>query len=86
MPAASTLEFATALHERAPDLPILLATESTDGISTGSLVAAGVADVVHWPIVANQMAAALERCSPMKRFEGKAWLGSEREYFSAHRM
>ena len=86
VPAASTLEFAAALHERAPDLPILLATASADGISTEALVAAGVADVVHWPIIANQMAAALERCSPMKRSEGKAQLGSEQEYFSAHRI
>ena len=67
VPAASTLELAAALHDLAPDLPILLATASADGISTELLVAAGVVDVVHWPIVANQMAAALERCSAMKR-------------------
>jgi FixJ family two-component response regulator len=71
VPATSTLELAAALHSRAPDLPVLLATESADGISTELLVAAGVVDVVHWPIIANQMAAALERCAPMRRFEGR---------------
>jgi hypothetical protein len=58
---------AAALHEAAPHLPIVLATKSTEEIGADSLMFAGIADVVHWPIVAAEIAAALNRCSQLTR-------------------
>ena len=66
-PAASAFALAAALHRIAPALPVLLATASAGEIDAGALVAAGVTDVLHWPIGAAEMAAALERCSGMIR-------------------
>src|SRR5258707_7425110 len=63
----SSLELAAALHEAAPYLPIVLATKSTEEIGADSLMFAGIADVVHWPIVATEIAAALNRCSQLTR-------------------
>jgi signal transduction histidine kinase len=63
----SSLELAAALHKAAPHLPILLATKSTEEIDADSLMFAGIADVVHWPIVAAEIAAALNRCSQLTR-------------------
>jgi signal transduction histidine kinase len=57
-PAAS-LELATALHAMAPYLPIVLATITTEEIGADTLVAAGISDVVRWPIVAEEIATAL---------------------------
>jgi CheY-like chemotaxis protein len=67
--AKSSLELAAALHEAAPHLPIVLATKSTEEIGADSLVVAGIADVVHWPIVAAEIAAALNRGSQLRRPE-----------------
>lgn len=47
----SSLELAAALHKAAPHLPIVLATKSTEEIDADRLMFAGIADVVHWPIV-----------------------------------
>ena len=43
----------------ASHLPILLATRSTEEIGADTLVAAGISDVVRWPIVAEEVATAL---------------------------
>jgi signal transduction histidine kinase len=58
-PTSASLELATALHALAPHLPIVLATRSTEEIRADSLVTAGIADVVRWPIAAEEIAAAL---------------------------
>jgi signal transduction histidine kinase/uncharacterized protein with PIN domain len=58
--AASSFELATALHRIAPSLPIVLATRSTGGINSDALVPAGITDVVHWPLIAAEIAAALQ--------------------------
>jgi CheY-like chemotaxis protein len=58
----ASLELAAALHAAAPHLPIVLATKSTEEIGADTLMNAGIADVVHWPIVAAEIAAALDRC------------------------
>jgi DNA-binding NtrC family response regulator len=55
----SSLQLAAALHAVAPDLPIVLATRSPGEIGTDSLLGVGIADVVHWPIVAAEIANAL---------------------------
>jgi signal transduction histidine kinase/CheY-like chemotaxis protein len=62
MRAASAVELAAQLREIAPDLPILLATASTEEISADALVAAGISEVVRRPLVSFEVAAALKRC------------------------
>ena len=59
--ANSALELAAALHEIVPDLPILVATASADDIRTDALVAAGVSEVVHRPLISAEIASALAR-------------------------
>ena len=61
-PGPSTLEFAAELHRIAPNLPIVLAAARDNEFDVDALVAAGVADVVHWPIIAAEIAAALAGC------------------------
>jgi signal transduction histidine kinase len=60
-PLAASLELATALHAIASHLPILLATRSTEEIGADTLVAAGISDVVRWPIAVDEVATALAR-------------------------
>jgi signal transduction histidine kinase len=61
-PAKSALDLAAALHQAAPNLPILLAMASADEIGTEALLAAGIAEVVHRPLVSAELAEALARC------------------------
>jgi signal transduction histidine kinase/ActR/RegA family two-component response regulator len=83
--SGSSLELAAALHAAAPRLPIVLATKSTEQIGADTLVAAGIADVVRWPMVAEEIAAALNHCSELKKLEAGAPLGSARgSYSMAH--
>jgi CheY-like chemotaxis protein len=58
-PPAASLELATELHSMAPHLPIVLATRATEEISADMLITAGISDVVRWPIIAEEIAAAL---------------------------
>jgi signal transduction histidine kinase/CheY-like chemotaxis protein len=58
----SALDLATALHEIVPDVPILLATASADQIGADPLMAAGITEVVHRPLVSDELASALARC------------------------
>jgi PleD family two-component response regulator len=66
---ASALALAAALHEIAPDRPILLATASSGEIGANALIAAGISEIVRWPLVASEMAATLTQCfaSPSQR-------------------
>jgi signal transduction histidine kinase/FixJ family two-component response regulator len=73
-PMMAELELAAALHEIAPGLPILLATASVDELGANALVVAGISDVVPWPIVATEIAAALRDCLRRK--------GSQEEHSS----
>jgi signal transduction histidine kinase/CheY-like chemotaxis protein len=57
----STLDAATALHETLPDLPIMLATASADEIGADVLLAAGISEVVHRPLISAEIASALAR-------------------------
>jgi signal transduction histidine kinase len=75
-PMAASLELAVALHEMAPALPILLATASSDDFGANALVAAGISDVVAWPITATEMAMALQDClrgGSLRDEGGSAW-------------
>jgi DNA-binding NtrC family response regulator len=58
----AALKIAAALHEAAPNLPILLVAGSTEEIAAGVLMTAGVSEVVGRPVVAAEMATALKRC------------------------
>ena len=61
-PMAAALDLAVALHEIAPGLPILVATAAADDFSANALAAAGISDVLAWPIIATEMAIALQEC------------------------
>jgi signal transduction histidine kinase len=74
----SSLEIAAALHEAAPHLPIVLATKSSEEIGADRLMGAGIADVVHWPMIAAEIAAALNHCAELKRVEAKPLPGPAR--------
>ena len=60
--ARSALDLAAALHEIVPDVPILLATASADQIGADPLMAAGITEIVHRPLVSDELASALARC------------------------
>jgi CheY-like chemotaxis protein len=62
--AASALDFATALHDIAPDLPIILATPSARDLDAPRLAASGISEVVHHPLTSAELAGALSRCLP----------------------
>jgi signal transduction histidine kinase/CheY-like chemotaxis protein len=81
--ASAALELAAALHAVAAHLPIVLATPSADEIGADALLAAGITDVVHWPIIAAEIAAALDRCLAAKRVETNAPSVRGREAYSA---
>jgi DNA-binding NtrC family response regulator len=78
----ASLELATALHQAAPRLPVVLATKSTGEIGADALMVAGIADVVHWPIVAAEIAVALDHCSELNRREAKLPPGPPRAAYS----
>jgi signal transduction histidine kinase/CheY-like chemotaxis protein len=59
--ARSALDLAAALHEIVPNVPILLATASADQIGADPLMAAGITEVVHRPLVSDELASALAR-------------------------
>jgi signal transduction histidine kinase len=56
------LEFATVLHDIAPNLPIILATPSTRDLDAPMLAASGISEVVHHPLMSVELAGALSRC------------------------
>jgi DNA-binding NtrC family response regulator len=62
LPLTAPLELATALHEIAPGVPVLLATASADQFAANSLIEAGISDVVPWPIIAAEVATAVTDC------------------------
>jgi signal transduction histidine kinase len=74
----SSLGFAAALHAVAPSLPIVLATKAIEKIGTASLMSAGITDVVHWPIIAAEIAATLHHCLAPARLDTTAPHSSER--------
>ncbi len=56
------LDFATALRDLAPNLPIILATPSARDLDAPSLAASGISEVVHHPLTSAELAGALSRC------------------------
>ena len=68
-PVGRAIELAAALHAIAPRVPIVLASKAAIEIGADTLVAAGISDVVHWPIVAEEIAVALAHSSAPTRLE-----------------
>jgi len=62
--ASFALEFATALHDIAPDLPIVLATPSARELDAPTLAASGISEVIHHPLTSAELAGAMSRCLP----------------------
>jgi CheY-like chemotaxis protein len=62
--AASALDFATALHDIAPDLPIILAAASARDLDAQRLASSGISEVIHYPLTSSELAGALSRCLP----------------------
>jgi signal transduction histidine kinase len=60
--ATSALDFATALHDIAPNLPIILATPSARDLDAPMLAGSGIREVVHHPLTSVELAGALSRC------------------------
>lgn len=60
--AAAALEFATALHDIVPNVPIILATPSTQGLGAPLLAASGISELIHYPLTSSELASALSRC------------------------
>jgi signal transduction histidine kinase len=60
--ATAALDFATALRDLAPGLPIILATSSARDLDAPLLAASGVSEVVHHPLTSAELAGALSRC------------------------
>ncbi len=60
--ANSAVDFATALHDIAPTLPIILATPSARDLDAAMLAASGISEVVHHPLASAELAGALSRC------------------------
>jgi hypothetical protein len=56
------LDLARALHEIAPQPPVLLAAASTIDVSINTLEEAGVSEVLPWPLASTELAGALARC------------------------
>lgn len=65
--SAASLDLAVMLHELMPYVPILLATASADERGPDALVAAGISEVVHRPLVSTELASALGRCLTMSK-------------------
>ncbi len=60
----SALDFATALYDIAPNLPIILATSSARDLDAPRLAASGISEVIHHPLTSAELAGALSRCLP----------------------
>ena len=60
--ATFALDVATALHDIAPNLPIILATPSARDLDAPMLAASGISEVVHHPLMSVELAGALSRC------------------------
>jgi CheY-like chemotaxis protein len=60
--ATSALDFAMALHDIAPNLPIILAAPSARDLDVPMLADSGISEVVHHPLTSAELAGALFRC------------------------
>jgi signal transduction histidine kinase len=59
---AAALDFAMALHNAVPSLPIILATASARDLGAPLLVDSGISEIVHHPLISAELVGALSRC------------------------
>jgi CheY-like chemotaxis protein len=59
---SAALDFATALREMAPTLPIILATPSARDLGSQLLAASGISEVVRYPLASAELSRVLTRC------------------------
>jgi signal transduction histidine kinase len=59
---AAALDFAVALHDVVPALPIILATASARDLDAPLLVNSGISEIVHHPLTSAELVGALSRC------------------------
>jgi signal transduction histidine kinase len=64
----SDLDFASALHDVAPTLPIILATPLTRSLGSQLLAGSGISERVRHPLTSAELAAALSRCMAAPQF------------------
>jgi hypothetical protein len=58
----SALDFAAALNDVAPSLPMILATFSARTLGAPSLANSGVFELISYPVTSSELAVALSRC------------------------
>jgi signal transduction histidine kinase len=56
------LELAAELHEIAPALPIVIATPSARDLDTAQLAAAGISELLHYPLMSSTLSSVMSRC------------------------
>jgi DNA-binding NtrC family response regulator len=56
------LDLARALHKIVPHRPVLLAAASSIEVNVNGLAETGISEVLRWPLVSSELAAALARC------------------------
>jgi len=56
------LDLARALHKIVPHKPVLLAAASSIEVNVNGLAETGISEVLRWPLVSSELAAALARC------------------------
>jgi signal transduction histidine kinase len=58
-PVSAALSVASVLRRIAPDKPLLIAMPSARKVDTNSLISSGISQIVRWPLVPGEIAAAL---------------------------
>lgn len=59
--ARGGLDLARAFHEIVPSTPVLLAAASSGDVDVNAMAEAGIFEVLRWPLVSSELAAALAR-------------------------
>lgn len=60
--STAVLAWVTALRERAPQLPVVLATSAPADFAAPALAEAGITEIIHQPLNSAELAGALGRC------------------------
>jgi signal transduction histidine kinase/ActR/RegA family two-component response regulator len=66
-PLSAALDLAAALHQIAPDLPILLTTAAAEEMDAEALMAVGISEIIRRPFMSIEIAEALSRCLELRR-------------------
>ena len=66
-PPAGVMELVATIRQIVPSLPILRAMASLDSLNADGLLAAGISEIVHMPLISGEIAEALARCLEVAR-------------------